>query len=566
MVLRPDNLRPLPSSTAPESHSRARQQSALADLSQRALQNRALGLFFEDAVGLVAESLQVRFCELLEALPNDNGFTCRAGIGWSESPYRSDDVIPLTRDSQIGYTFLTQRRVVIDDIRADTPYVPPAKLLNNGVVSSITVPVPSESVPFGVLGAYSSVKHLFTEDEINFVLAVANVLAGVVQRARYEEELRRSETYFRGLLESAPDGMAIVDGEGKIVLANLQAEKLFGYSRSELIGQRIEVLVPSRYRGNHERHRTTFFSEARTRPMGVGLELFGLRKDGSEFPVEISLSPMETSNGTIVTAAIRDITERKVAEEQIRKLNAQLEEALRRSDRLATTGRLAASIAHEINNPLEALTGALYLLGSETLTIEQMELVHMAQRELERMADIARLTLEPLRDPKAAVDIRVAELLEAACATFANKIQRREIQLERDYDREATLSVNVGELRQVVTNLISNAVDIMPNGGRITLGVKQRNGTVEITVGDTGPGIASENAERIFEPFFSTKGDKGLGLGLWISRKIVERMGGTIQVQSSTTGETRGTRFTVILPVASTKQMSDRAADKKETR
>jgi two-component system, NtrC family, sensor kinase len=251
----------------------------------------------------------------------------------------------------------------------------------------------------------------------------------------------------------------------------------------------------------------------------------------------------------VVTAAIRDITERKAAEAQIRKLNSQLEEALRRSDRLATTGRLAASIAHEINNPLEALTGALYLLGSEELTGDQLELVHTAQRELERLASITRLTLEPHREAKFPVDANAAELLDASVSTFASKIKRRRIEVVREYDADARLSVNPSDLRQVVTNLISNAIDVMSEGGILTLRVKRDRDVIHVSVADDGTGIHPENLVQIFEPFFSTKGEKGLGLGLWISRKIVEQMGGSLDVSSSISERNHGTCFTLTLPL-----------------
>jgi|SRR5215813_4680890 len=167
---------------------------------------------------------------------------------------------------------------------------------------------------------------------------------------------------FRALLEAAPDAMVMVDTSGRITFVNAQTEALFQYNRSELIGRSIELLIPERYRGQHLQHRENYIKEPRVRPMGAGLDLFALRKDGREFPVEISLSPLKTEQGTVITAAIREVTERKLAEAQIKKLHDELERALHRADRLASTGRMVATIAHEINNPLDSLFNVMHLL------------------------------------------------------------------------------------------------------------------------------------------------------------------------------------------------------------
>lgn len=491
---------------------------------------------------------------------------------------------------------------------------------------------------------------------------------------------------FRVLVELAPDGIIGVDDSGAIVLVNSQAQKLFGYEPSELLGQKIEILVPEHSRAAHIYHQQEYKARPRIRGMG-GMNLSARRKDGTEFPAEISLSPIRTERGLLITAIIRDITERRKAEEAhaqlIREQTARAEaeamqqrfrdlvqdldaivweidlhtrmfnfvsnraqqilgyplqrwiearhfwlkhvhpddrelivsflrhvgtggpnsieyrartsaggtvwlrlivyvvrdeqsspsylrglmvdvttrklteDALRTTEKLAATGRLAASIAHEINNPMAAVTNLLYLLEHHpSLDADARRYAKLAQDEMGRVAQITRQMLGFYRDSIAAQDVNIPEVIKGILELYKRRLEDGGISIRTEFARVSPVHAFPGELRQVFSNLLLNAAEAVHSGGTIQIRVGNarrwsRHGSsgVRVTIADNGTGIRRENIERIFEPFFTTKGQNGTGLGLWVSHGIIEKHGGEIQVRSSTRPGHRGTTFSIFLPI-----------------
>ncbi len=347
------------------------------------------------------------------------------------------------------------------------------------------------------------------------------------------------------IVESSDDAIIGKDLSGTVTSWNPCAERVFGYKPEEMIGKSIRMIIPPELFPDEDRMMSAVARGERTEH----LETVRFRKNGERVEVSLTLSPVFDERGKIlgVASISRDISQQK-----------KIERALHTSERLATVGRLAATIAHEINNPLEAVTNLVFLAQGCMSHAEGKRFLEQAQQELARMALLTKQTLGFYRENKGARALTLAELIAPLVVVFSARAHNKQISIETDIRENPTLVGIPGEIRQLFANLLNNSIDAVSDRGRIFIRVsaahQYREGNrpgVRLTVFDNGPGIAPEIRKKLFEPFFTTKRDAGTGLGLWVSLNVLRKHDGTIRLRSSVVPGKSWTVFSIFLPVDS---------------
>jgi two-component system, LuxR family, sensor kinase FixL len=397
-------------------------------------------------------------------------------------------------------------------------------------------------------------------DNAGHLLGASKVARDITAAKRAQAALMEREAHLRSVLDTVPDAMIVIDSQGIIQSFSTTAERLFGYADEEVAGRNVSVLMPSPYRGQHDGYLTRYLATGEKRVIGSGRVVVGLRKDGSTFPMELSVGEMLSGERRSFTGFIRDLTERQETQQRLHDVQAELAHM----SRFTAMGEMASTLAHELNQPLTAVVGYLNgcrrilngMEGSERVIVR--DAIERAAEQALRAGQIIRRLREFVARGESEPHVeRLAKLIEEASALALVGVKEAGIRVSFTFDPRVTfVFVDKIQIQQVILNLMRNAIEAMQETSRRELTIYTAeidDATVEVSVADTGPGIAEEIAAQLFQPFITTK-SHGMGVGLSISRTIIEAHGGRLWVEPNPGG---GTIFHLTLKALNKEELDD---------
>jgi PAS domain S-box-containing protein len=375
------------------------------------------------------------------------------------------------------------------------------------------------------------------KDETGRIVGISK-LARDITNQKQSDPLR---FWLSAIIESSDDAILSKDLNGIITSWNRGAQRIFGYTEAEILGKSILTLIPPELHTEEK----TILQKLRAGERIDHFETIRLRKDGERIEVSLTISPVKNASGKIVGASkvLRDISDRK-----------RMEKSLILAEKLAASGKMAATIAHEVNNPLEAILNLIYLARSNSSEPEQVNtFLNAAESELVRLSHIAKQTLGFYKENNSAISLPLSDLIRDALNIYAPRLASTGVELQTRLESTRKIVIKKGEIMQVISNMMANAGYAMPNGGVLSITVEDaivdhKDGLL-LTIADSGTGISDENLHRVFEPFFTTRSSIGTGIGLWVAKQFIEGHGGKITLQSSTDAVSHGTMISIFLPL-----------------
>jgi PAS domain S-box-containing protein len=445
-----------------------------------------------------------------------------------------------TREQAMGQPLESVFRIINEDTR-ETVESPVAKVLRVGSVVGLanhTLLVCRDGTELPIDDSGAPIRGQNEE-----IVGVVLVFRDITERRQSEEALRKSNASrlrLAAIIDSADDAIVSKDLNGIVSSWNEGASRMFGYSADEMQGQPILRLIPEEL----QYEEVEILRKVRAGERIEHYETTRKKKNGETFEVSVTISPITDESGRIIGASkiARDISDRK-----------RVERLLVQSEKLAVTGRMAATIAHEINNPLESLVNLIFLARQDAgKDGKAYAYLVTAESELERISHIARQTLGFYRDTGSPTEVYLHQLMESVLSVYSSKLLAAGITTDKQFNDQRQVLVHKGEILQIFSNIITNAADAMRQGGVLSISTRQIVGStgdgIQAIIRDTGQGIREEHLAQVFEPFFTTKGDLGTGIGLWVAKQLVEARGGEISIASSTENGNSGTTVAIFIP------------------